>query len=546
MTRLFMGWKSGVGSVLKVMANDTDDPLTTPNMDYAKFRFNSETGKIGYIYDTFSRVPYSDTTYPPGSNISNPNNYAIGSGGLNAAPELYSSNGPGNLRIIAFNLTGMGLGFVPIFEAKFKNSAGRYTKQKDNYVETSGFDSGSYYWYGNMSFTHSLGGSVKSKIVVSGAYFDQTINYLANPVAFARLNTTTAVNTSLYWGNGTDHFGCFGFSSAEAGGTMLGVVWDLPAGNVALQAPATPVSGQKMILMSPSIVKVSMPGFDVDTATRRQMIIDSSRVPAKIIKCGEVTVAGGGSATVTVDSAFPLNGNVYVDYIGWESGYPLYIPSYRPHAITNFSSSEAVFEYTVSTNSVTFYNTRSATFTLRYMIVGDDDAAPSSGGGKVLETGAGFQRILRPGANISAPSWSDILLDTRLAYLPILAEGYEAVSGFTTNTTNTTFLGTKVKSVGFSNGGLKPFAKVSVEYDNGAFHHPFVGLSLSNEGGGLSPKLLRHSSLCELTDTSITFRCHPTGVSTFRFNPSTHGWVSSSSGPTPIGFRYYILGLPIA
>lgn len=49
MTLVYIGPKPGVGQVMKVMKNDADNPLTTPNTDYHKFVFNSETGDLGYM-----------------------------------------------------------------------------------------------------------------------------------------------------------------------------------------------------------------------------------------------------------------------------------------------------------------------------------------------------------------------------------------------------------------------------------------------------------------------------------------------------------------
>ena len=548
MTRTFIGHKSGVGGVVKIMADSADDPLTTPNTDYAKFLFNSETGKLGYVFETYTKV--ADGTR--NANRQPTPTYLIEGASFATAKQVLavydtSSSSTGQ-EYHMINLTQKhGFTLPPIFEVRTKTSAGRFTKAYTTFSEQSGYDSGDFYYYGFLNYDHCGGIVQELQEYTIGAY-DIQHGYLFP--AYRRLNqenqTLAETNTGRPGnkiGATGDRWGIFDIGYNFTG-TAICSIWDLPGDSTALEAPATYSAGQKMVSISQTEVKVAMPGYDVATATRRQKIIDSDRVPAKIIACGEVFVAASGNTTVSTPTGFPLTGNIYVDYIAWENSSPVYIPFYK-QVTSGWNTAQLSIEYEIGTNSVTFYNPRTTGLNVRYMVMADDDAAPSTGSGKVIETKPDFTRILKPGADDTNPAWSDILLDSRLPYVPILAEGYEAVSGFVTNSTNVAFLGNKKKTVSFSNGGLTPFPKVYVKHSNGLWTSPIVRLSVSNENVGQNVKVLKQSAFCALTSTDITFHCNPSGLADFQFSTTSHGWVSFTDGTTPVGFRYYIFGLDI-
>ncbi|MCI0999213.1 hypothetical protein HWD97_03865, partial [Ochrobactrum sp. C6C9] len=52
MTQTFIGYKPGVGPVLKCLKYDTDDPLTLANTAFDRFFFNSETQNLSYVFPT--------------------------------------------------------------------------------------------------------------------------------------------------------------------------------------------------------------------------------------------------------------------------------------------------------------------------------------------------------------------------------------------------------------------------------------------------------------------------------------------------------------
>jgi hypothetical protein len=54
MTKTFIGIKSGVGPVVKVLRNDADNPLTVPTSDFAKFNFDSEQTRYATLREVRS------------------------------------------------------------------------------------------------------------------------------------------------------------------------------------------------------------------------------------------------------------------------------------------------------------------------------------------------------------------------------------------------------------------------------------------------------------------------------------------------------------
>ncbi|MFA9261798.1 MAG: hypothetical protein ACEQSB_00360 [Undibacterium sp.] len=549
MTRLFIGNKPGVGGVVKVMVNDADDPLTTPNANYSKFKFNSESTDIGYISETYTKQ-WNVSSYPcPSGAQSYYLYYPNGGTNLTATDIVLSWTYGGTTStaleqhfVINFSKK-YGFNYPPIFEVRRKLSSGRFSKGHDAYSQVSGFEAGSYYFYGNLVFSSHSARTWKSS---SGGFRGFTNGYFHYKRVYEDFGTKI--------GSSGDYMGAISFSGNDGiqfeqflnrSDTALASIWELPANNTPLPAASSPVGGQKNVVFSPTLVRISMAGYDVNTADRNHLILDSTKVPAKIIKTGEIFVPANGSATVNTPSEFPLNGNVYVDYIGWESSQPLYIPYYK-FAVADFSNSEIVIDYQIATNSVTFFNIRANGLTIRYMIIADDDTPPSTGGGKVIDTQSSYVRILRPGSNSANPSWSDILLDTRLSYLPILAEGYIPIGSFVSNTVNVPQLGAKKSEITFANGGLKPFLKFSAEMSDGSFMPPVIRKSVSNWNSSLTVAIYRHSIFASLTDTGAIFYTNPTGPADVYFDNAIPNFVSDNdSGPSVVGVRYYVLGLKI-
>ncbi|NKC04446.1 hypothetical protein HED55_18070 [Ochrobactrum haematophilum] len=52
MTQIILGFKPGVGPVLKCLKYDTDDPLTLANTAFDRFFYNSENSNLSYVFPT--------------------------------------------------------------------------------------------------------------------------------------------------------------------------------------------------------------------------------------------------------------------------------------------------------------------------------------------------------------------------------------------------------------------------------------------------------------------------------------------------------------
>lgn len=252
---------------------------------------------------------------------------------------------------------------------------------------------------------------------------------------------------------------------------------------------------------------------------------------------------------------FRLGANTYVDYNVGIIGSTFYWPTIMgtsPNKNYNLG-----LEYVINTSvnsGVTFYNTGDGSLVVRYMIYGDDDSTPTSGGNewfrKVGDNNEHWQ-IKRPGSSDANPSLRDIMLDTRLAYVPILADGYFAVGDMPT-TSQSPHPG-REKIVTFDPRGLRPFLKYYARrryrtgtgsVDEPRWYSPkcaiLTGYGFSNQFFG---QMARDGCTAIIANNSITFRCSPD-------NPS---YVDADTrqpiydlNETMMGFRYYIFGIPMS
>lgn len=288
MAQLFIGAPgNGRAAGVKVMVNNTDDPLTTPNTDFGKFLFNSETQDIGYVNlvtsFSYSMLPSSGTTYyPPGTNATTCDYIGYGAylGITSSRAISYNIN----------NLTGFNYPFFPIVEMRSRNtSSGRYTGPSNAYS------------------LRSLGQTVTDtgvQLSTIGASVLETYN-----AGGGRVNATRDV--------------------AQSSNTYTNVlsIIELPIGYQDIDSPvATPVAGQENFRFSPAIIRVARQGFDVGTASGRQLVLDSDRIPAKLIHAGEFTINSGSNVFIPSPN-FRLSVNTYVDYNVGIVGSTFYWPT---------------------------------------------------------------------------------------------------------------------------------------------------------------------------------------------------------------------------
>ncbi|RJG44909.1 hypothetical protein [Mesorhizobium sp. DCY119] len=507
MARLFMGKKtSGGGGVVKVMKDNTDDPNTTPNTDFGKFLFNSETQDIGYITGLWS-VPFSAFQ----SSGSTP---VYGPAGSTSGNALYYTYYLG-LRQGWFSINRIfgapPYTFNPMIEIRTRQSNGRYSAGASRYT------------------TYNMGSNSGVHVSAPG--------YVARGGETAAPNGWTPGGWVYY----------FTAPVGDSGGTYVSTVWELPCDNVAIGSPtATPVAGQCNVRINPTTVKVARPGFDVGSATGRQLILDSDRVYAKVLKAGEITIAAGAYATIT--SPVPIPATAYLDWNWYFTGGSVIWPPATTGQVAK--DTENGLEYSISGSTVTVYNTGSASITVRYMLCADnEDSTPSTGGSKILFSGndgiQDFVQIKRPGSSDTSTKLRDILLDTRFSYIPIIAEGWLAPSDCTESATSTRF-GNKAKTISFTNTGFIPFVKMIVKQNTSTaglqYREPRSRMLVFYGSSGLNWTQGNEGTVALISNTSVKFHMC-TGGNTW-IDPANPNSGIRDAGDDPLGIRYYIFGIP--
>lgn len=146
----------------------------------------------------------------------------------------------------------------------------------------------------------------------------------------------------------------------DGSGKNLVSVFDLPADDTPLPAGKSPSSGQEFFYFSPAIARIAKPGYSYDDPNPRNFILHENRIPAKVIKCGEISVPAGSGKTATINTpaAFPLTPSTYMDYhVRRDDGETNNQWFYSPPMIYNANANDGIgFYYTVNTNSVVITN----------------------------------------------------------------------------------------------------------------------------------------------------------------------------------------------
>lgn len=240
MPRVYMGRKAGIGSVVKIMGNNADDPRTTPNTDYGKFRFNSETTDYAFIDAIIEQFP------------------------IGPSPDVYWPAPPPN------HIVHMGVGGVSIDRSRL---IARY-----GFVPI-------------MIYRSLSPGRIYNDI---GG--DEDV--YASGLAYLRADNSLAAN-NVYGGGsaGSDIISSARGPGAFNEGHILAIT-RLPA-LTGLPAPLPPVSGQKMLEISkPSQrIRIAKPGYDASIAPVGGLIISEQQTPVSILGHGVLT-SGSTSAAV--------------------------------------------------------------------------------------------------------------------------------------------------------------------------------------------------------------------------------------------------------
>ena len=530
MTRMRIGVKPGVGPVVKVMVNDGDDPFTTPNTDHHKFLFNSEVQEIGYAYDLAS---FSTTgTYLH-------NNTPIGSEQWHYFPSGSTASNCQMAVMVARQQSlyyGPSIGFqngreYAVFYAFDRMSALSYRSIQLPLRDNSAWDavcSCTFLQYGATGDHHYVS---KYKFVE-----DETTENAAGTLY-------TAFNVNLGrrsppQGGGTIAYPNFPVSEAASFVLEKTIVsTELPMENDPYPAVTGSFAANKHVMrLGNGVVKLAKPGFDVATATRDQLILSSDKVPMKVAKTGFVTIANG--ATVSIAVAYPLSTSNYVDYQLQPAGSArLVVPPYPDNTVQPLT-----VEHRIVGQTLEIRNTSGVAVDVRYFVLTEDAELPSSGGAKILDTSGAYHVIRRPGT--AGTRGKDILVDTRSAYMPIVAQGWVPAASVV-SAADDARLGSHMYVVNLTNGGFKPFLMARAKYSVNADPTRFRYRNLNIDNIEVSDFLAHKSFLAVVSDTQVKFYVDKGARFEAAYRTGSPPTLTTEPATdTFVGFRYYVFAIP--
>lgn len=404
MPKLAIGRRSTV-PFAKIMKSNLDDPLTTPNTDTGKFYFNSEIQKVGYIKDIFS-VEVDDATYPSSGGTSlSPNRYYSPSGSNKNTCQIMvesfrgGANGPVQRWYFYYEYFNAQYGFTFFPLVEYRPTINFSTNQfRGPYIDISG--SGTT----NGQIYSFIGSTSKTTLVHDSGF--------SGPAGRNRPAISAYVSDAV--GN-------------PAVKRCLMTVFDLPMHSEAIpDNSAAPVSGQEVVRfdkVSPGIARVALAGRTVTDTDASHFILHENRIPAKVMACGIVTVAA--NATVNITTRLPMTALTYMDFICKKTSEATF---WHPPFIGSFTANANSFTYTMSGTTLAITSTCNFSIDIIYVVYADSGEAPTTGGKKIVLKGndgtGDYVQVKRPGSSDLGPNLNDIMLDTRLTYLPILAEGF--------------------------------------------------------------------------------------------------------------------------
>lgn len=539
MTQWFMGIKPGVGPVVKVMKDDADDPLTTPSTDWQKFIFDSERAyKLGYIYD-IREINYSLTKWPrPAADNSTAIYYEPpGTNNSTALEKIWTVRDNGSVGDAGQNHVifpeKLGFAYTPIIEGRAQT------------VLDSRFFGATNFYTGSDSGGGGETGYVQGRMAFTAQFRDSSL------VATFGVETLSRRAYSLYgFGGITGEYVNARPLSLNGVYRDLFAVLELPAGNEAMPTYAgTPVEGQKVLEISPTMVRMAYPGHDVAESAHEAFIFNESRIPAKLIGSGEVQVNSG--ANVKVFTKRPTTLGTYMDYMVRRTSDAMHHPAYLPSGTAK--ALKIQMQYVIEADGVRIYNTGDPDIVVRYMILADDDSAPTTGGSKILHKGndgsVDFIQLKRPGSSDTAPGLNEIILDTRLPYVPIVDEGWLAAGAFT-ETTDSLILGTAKKTINFTNDGFLPFVKYMATWSDGSISAPINRILRSfnlNQAPKWDNEVAGCTTNCRVSSNKLEFY-HASGRP-WRTVVKTNGFGTYADpvyGASLVGIRWYLFAIPLS
>lgn len=515
----FLGLKPGVGPVIKIMAHPSYDPLGTPNSHVGKFLFNSENAEIGYG-DLEYPVTIPINTYPLAEGV----DYDIPN---SAAPKIRTT--------ATGSLMGWGavLRYFPNNIYPQKNAFPFIVRDASNWQQAWTMFNGKYKGDTSDRYTITRRGTGDPLAemcvpVQTGAAW----SVQAYPYVMPQSTGDTASSGRLGWVEA---------ASKPALGTPRYAFYqlDLPVDSSPYPTvlPRAPVAGQNILRIDYARAKMSKSGFNVDTATADQLIFDSNKIPMKVIRASEVTINAGATEDVPLGAAY--SPNILVDYLVKKSGAAnMWIPAWPDTSAFNEFLN---VEYRIIGSTMRLWNRSAVRVDVRYVVMAADDLGGSTGSAAVLETVAGSRFILRrPGS--AGTRLRDTIIDSRLAYLPIVAQDWVPASSFVAS--DIAQVGPRMHTVTWSNTGFKPYvlarlARRHKTQTTKVVYQDFFGKWMERDN-----TFSNSTFMCRLTDTSARFYCTVVAGGREDAWALTQGFGQRLPLYETIGLRYYIFAIP--
>lgn len=514
MVNWYAGWKPGVGPVMKIMKFDGDDPLGVANNAFSRFYFNSEASNLSYVFGHFQLPQTLNKSNYPGSY--DPGSfYGLQTGAMSDQWVMKSSYTTAGANTSRFDIYGL-IGRMPDIQSTIP--------------------------FAEMKFIAADGTArilYNFKPSTSSAYYFSVTNYGVTCYSFE------TQPTGLGYRRIPSQFGyqgwCIRPSNQSAGFEAFlsgdwdfatAMIWDLPCNNVPIPTPnGTPAAGQLAFAVEPTRAKMARPGFSVDTATGRQLIMDSNRTPVKCVMMGETPAIQPGTSYFVAKPAsidFDLSPSMVCDTICSLNGWGFVIPPVNLN--TGFNEERTDAFYKVEPGGIRFFVTGTHSVAIRFMLYATGLQGYTSGGNQVVrKLGNEHFQIKRPGSSDTVPGYNDILIDTRFSAVTVLAEGYIPAANFSSANQVNWRYGNVGARINFDSQGMFVFPKVIVEFGD-MFRQGNHAMYVSPGSGTV--EVLRQSMATVVNSDHCVVHISPGNSA----GPNVSGF------PDPVGVRYYILG----
>lgn len=532
MTRLRMGIKPGVGPVMKVMANDADDPWTTPNTSYEKFLFNSEV-------DAMPPMTVPLKVHVVGANLHEGDFQYIPNQSAAKFMWLYQEPKDGSGK---YTLQAIASG-TRIFDNQ--NSFQFVRRNAVDWITlwdlTAAKNLDSFgYWFRSSKEKYPYYQFMPREI--SGVW--DNIGMVEFGLSQVKTDAENPLGRNWLWpvmvqgqtDAKNDDAGPY------AGSHWTSRDWDfafyqlpLPINDDPYPAvTGTPIANKKILSIKPGEFKMAKPGYDTDTATAEQLIINSDAAiggsPLRLIRCGSFTIAAG--TTQTIELGFELDPCAFVDYQAQKTGDFLYIPP-----LTTTDTDEFDVAYKISGTQILFNNPSSLSLDVRYFVMSEDTLGMSAGSARMIES-LGDEIVFRK-PNTAGTRFGDVLYSTKQAFMPIVSQGWVPFSSFVAS--DTYKFGTHMHVVNLANGGWKPYVlaklKRQLKSNNNVYYYkPWLAKNTQDMS-----YYSDSSFIAKISDSQVKFYC--SNGSRKEMN-STFG--DQDGYLNTIGMRYYIFAVPNA